>query len=40
MSLKKKSSNKWQEKLEKQTVKTAENKRKREATFIPPEVAF
>ncbi|KAJ9705699.1 hypothetical protein PVL29_003667 [Vitis rotundifolia] len=27
---------KWQHKLEKQTEKTAENKRKREAAFVPP----
>nr|POF21915.1 krr1 small subunit processome component like [Quercus suber] len=37
MSLKKKSSKKWQEKQEKQTEKTTENKRKGEAAFIPPE---
>ena len=40
MSLKKKSSKKWQEKQEKQAEKTAENKRKREVAFIPPEVVF
>ncbi|XP_075633892.1 uncharacterized protein LOC142606425 [Castanea sativa] len=40
MSLKKKSSKKWQEKQEKQTKKTAENKRKREAAFFPPDVVF
>ncbi|KAL5736845.1 hypothetical protein ACOSP7_031299 [Xanthoceras sorbifolium] len=33
----KKESRKWQEKQEKQAEKTAENKRKREAAFIPPE---
>ncbi|KAM0961382.1 hypothetical protein ACFX13_021087 [Malus domestica] len=31
-----KSAKKWQEKQEKQSEKTAENKRKREAAFIPP----
>ncbi|CAB4264992.1 unnamed protein product [Prunus armeniaca] len=31
-----KSAKKWQERQEKQTEKTAENKRKREAAFIPP----
>ncbi|XP_073115443.1 KRR1 small subunit processome component isoform X3 [Elaeis guineensis] len=36
MSSKKKSAKKWQEKQEKQAEKTAENKRKREAAFIPP----
>lgn len=38
MSQKKKSAKKWQDKLEKQAQKTAENKRKRDAAFIPPEV--
>ena len=38
MSQKKKSAKTWQEKQEKQAQKTAENKRKREAAFIPPEV--
>lgn len=33
-----KSAKKWQEKQEKQSEKTAENKRKREAAFIPPKV--
>lgn len=33
----KKSAKQWQEKQEKQAVKTAENKRKREAAFVPPE---
>ncbi|XP_072962452.1 KRR1 small subunit processome component [Typha angustifolia] len=36
LSDKKKSAKKWQEKLEKQADKAAENKRKREAAFIPP----
>lgn len=36
LSDKKKSARKWQEKQEKQTEKAAENKRKREAAFIPP----
>ncbi|KAF7815792.1 KRR1 small subunit processome component-like protein [Senna tora] len=36
LSDKKKSAKKWQEKLEKQSEKTAENKRKREEAFIPP----
>ncbi|KAG8077718.1 hypothetical protein GUJ93_ZPchr0007g4150 [Zizania palustris] len=36
MSDKKKSAKKWQEKLEKQSEKAEENKRKREAAFIPP----
>ncbi|KAG0485045.1 hypothetical protein HPP92_008910 [Vanilla planifolia] len=36
MSDKKKSAKKWHEKQEKQAEKTAENKRKREAAFIPP----
>ncbi|KAG1367576.1 KRR1 small subunit processome component [Cocos nucifera] len=36
MSDKKKSAKKWQEKQQKQAEKTAENKRKREAAFIPP----
>ncbi len=40
MSQNKKSAKKWQEKLSKQAEKTAENKRKREAAFIPPEVVF
>ncbi|KAL0561371.1 hypothetical protein IC582_001796 [Cucumis melo] len=33
---KKKSAKKWQDKQEKQAEKTAENKRKREAAFVPP----
>lgn len=40
LSQKKKSAKKWQEKQEKQTQKTAENKRKREAAFVPPEVVY
>ncbi|KAL5202215.1 hypothetical protein ABZP36_013167 [Zizania latifolia] len=36
MSDKRKSAKKWQEKLEKQSEKAEENKRKREAAFIPP----
>ncbi|KAJ6803085.1 putative KRR1 small subunit processome component-like protein [Iris pallida] len=36
LSDQKKSSKKWQEKLEKQAEKTVENKRKREAAFVPP----
>lgn len=36
MSDKKKSAKKWQEKLEKQSEKAEENKRKREAAFVPP----
>ncbi|TVU35334.1 hypothetical protein EJB05_17219, partial [Eragrostis curvula] len=36
MSDKKKSAKKWQEKLEKQAGKSEENKRKREAAFVPP----
>lgn len=38
LSDRKKESRKWQEKQEKQSERTAENKRKREAAFIPPEV--
>lgn len=38
MNEKTKSAKKWQEKQEKQAEKTAENKRKREAAFIAPEV--
>ncbi|KAG2704565.1 hypothetical protein I3760_05G009000 [Carya illinoinensis] len=37
MSQKKKSAKKWRDKQEQQTQKTAENKRKREAAFVPPE---
>ncbi|KAK9903818.1 hypothetical protein M0R45_000925 [Rubus argutus] len=37
MSDKVKSAKKWQEQQEKQARKTAENKRKREAAFVPPE---
>ncbi|KDP27372.1 hypothetical protein JCGZ_20196 [Jatropha curcas] len=37
LSNEKKQAKKWQEKQEKQAEKTAENKRKREAAFIPPE---
>lgn len=40
MSDKKKSAKKWQEKLEKQSEKAEENKRKREAAFVPPKVIF
>lgn len=40
LSEKKKSERKWQEKMEKQTEKTTENKRKREAAFVPPKVLF
>lgn len=40
LSDKKKSAKKWQEKLEKQAEKAAENKRKREAAFVPPKVNF
>ncbi|XP_038888683.1 KRR1 small subunit processome component homolog [Benincasa hispida] len=36
LSDKKKSAKKWQDKQEKQAEKTAENKRKREAAFVPP----
>lgn len=36
LSEKKKSEKKWHEKMEKQAEKTAENKRKREAAFVPP----
>ncbi|XP_010250279.1 PREDICTED: KRR1 small subunit processome component [Nelumbo nucifera] len=36
LSDKKKSAKKWQEKQEKQAERTAENKRKREAAFVPP----
>ncbi|XP_028552533.1 KRR1 small subunit processome component isoform X2 [Dendrobium catenatum] len=36
LSDKKKSDKKWQEKLEKQAEKTAENRRKRAAAFVPP----
>lgn len=37
LSDKRKSAKKWQEKQEQQSEKTAENKRKREASFLPPE---
>ncbi|GMH01336.1 hypothetical protein Nepgr_003175 [Nepenthes gracilis] len=37
LSDKRKSEKKWQEKREKQVEKAAENKRKREAAFVPPE---
>lgn len=40
LSDKKKSAKKWQEKQEKQAEKTAENKRKREAAFVPPKVKY
>ncbi|KAM7258357.1 hypothetical protein ACFE04_014098 [Oxalis oulophora] len=36
LSEKKKTAKKWEDKMEKQAEKTAENKRKREAAFIPP----
>lgn len=39
LSQKKKTTKKWQDKQEKQAQKTAENKRKRDAAFIPPEEA-
>jgi ribosomal RNA assembly protein len=38
LSDKTKSAKRWQEKLEKQAGKSEENKRKREAAFVPPEV--
>lgn len=38
LSDKRKSAKKWQEKQEKQAEKTAESKRKREESFIPPKV--
>jgi hypothetical protein len=38
MSDKKKSAKKWQDKLDKQSEKSKENKRKREAAFVPPKV--
>lgn len=37
LSKEKKSAKKWQEKQEKQVERAAENKRKREAAFVPPE---
>uniref|UniRef100_A0A2P2KP20 KRR1 small subunit processome component KRR-R motif-containing protein 1 n=1 Tax=Rhizophora mucronata TaxID=61149 RepID=A0A2P2KP20_RHIMU len=37
LSEQKKQANKWREKQEKQAEKVAENKRKRDAAFIPPE---
>ncbi|KAJ8774383.1 hypothetical protein K2173_011632 [Erythroxylum novogranatense] len=37
LSEQKKQANKWRQKQEKQAEKTAENKRKREAAFLPPE---
>jgi hypothetical protein len=40
LSEKKKSERKWQEKMEKQAEKTVENKRKREAAFVPPKVLY
>jgi ribosomal RNA assembly protein len=36
LSEKKKTAKKWEDKMEKQAEKTAENKRKRQAAFIPP----
>jgi ribosomal RNA assembly protein len=38
MSDKKKSAKKWQDKLDKQSEKSEEKKRKREAAFVPPKV--
>lgn len=38
LSDKKKSAKKWQERQVKQAEKTAENKRKRAAAFVPPKV--
>jgi ribosomal RNA assembly protein len=38
LSERKKSEKKWQDKLEKQSGKAEENKRKREAAFVPPKV--
>lgn len=35
---KKKQAKKWQEKQDKQAERTAENKRRREEAFVPPEV--
>ncbi|MQL71317.1 hypothetical protein Taro_003636 [Colocasia esculenta] len=40
LSDKKKLAKTWQEKQEKQAQKTAENKRKREAAFVPPKESF
>jgi hypothetical protein len=40
MSDKKKSAKEWQEKLEKQSQKAEENKRKREAAFVHPNVRY
>lgn len=40
LSDKKKQAKKWHEKQEKQLEKTAENKRKRDAAFVPPKVRF
>jgi ribosomal RNA assembly protein len=39
LSAERKAANKWQEKQEKQSEKAVENKRKREAAFIPPKVS-
>lgn len=40
LSDKKRLAKKWEEKQEKQAEKTAENKRKRAESFIPPKVVF
>lgn len=40
LSEKNKLAKKWEEKQEKQAQKTAENKRKREESFVPPKVLF
>lgn len=40
MSEQKKSDKKWQEKQEKQTEKSMEKKRKRDDSFLPPEVSL
>ena len=40
LSEQKKQSNKWREKQAKQAEKTAENKRKRQEAFIPPQVTI
>jgi hypothetical protein len=38
MNDKKKSAKKWQDKLDKQSEKSEEKKRKREAAYVPPKV--
>ena len=40
LSAERKAAKKWQEKQEKQSEKAVENKRKREAAFIPPKVTI